>query len=192
MKPPGQLGDGARKIPIAEGSRKNMGATLSHALTRIRRDEGVDPDRYPPVKSDIEYDTQQTLIAAEITARETADLILPAIRSTPGLATNPCASGWVAKTQPLLIIALGIAATTFGWLTYQETRRTNEARQIKLDQYVYLGRAILDHPKVKIQREGADYILHFDRTINEDEIYDATIRLPHSIPPKEIERLDEK
>lgn len=192
MKPPGQLGDGDRKIPIAERSRSNMGNTLNQALARVRKDEGIDPDRYPPVKSDIEYDTQQTLIAAEITARETAELILPAIRSTPGLATNPSGSGLVVKALLSLIVALGIAATTFGWLTYQETRRTNETRQVKLDQYVYLGRAILDHPKVRIQREGADYILHFDRTINEDEIYDATIHIPHNIPLKEIERLDQK
>jgi hypothetical protein len=190
MKPPGQLGDGERKIPIAEGSRKNMGATLSHALTRIRRDEGVDPDRYPPVAFDIEYDTRRTMIGAEITARETADLILPAIRSTPALAANP-GGRWAMRLLVTLLIALGIAATTFGWLTYQEMHRVNELRSVVLDQYQYLGRAIQSHPKVNIQREGSDFIIHFDNELNKDNLFDATIRLPHNIPLKEIERLDQ-
>ena len=187
MKPPGQLGDGERKIPIAETSRLRMGNTLIQALARVRRDEGIDPDRYPPVKSDIEYDTQQTLIAAEITARETADLILPAIRFTPGLATNPSGSGWAIKALLSLIVALGIAATTLSWLAYQESLYTNDRKKISRSRVDYLGRALLTNPHITIKTEGSDFVI-----ILIDDIMSAPIRVPHNIPPEELKRLEPK
>lgn len=189
MKPPGQLGDGERNIPIAERSRRNMGATLFHALARIRKDEGVDPDRYPPVKSDIEYDTRRTMIGAEITARETADLILPAIRSTPALASNP-SGGRAIKWLLTLILILVTTTAFFSWRAYQQTLITNDLREIARSQAEHLGRAIIQSPKCKIQMKDTEFVIHYKPTL--EESIDDSMRIPHKIPPDELNRLDPK
>jgi len=189
MKPPAQLGDGERNIPIAERSRRNMAASLWQSLARIRRDEGVDPDRYPPVKSDVDYDTRRTMIGAEITARETADLILPAIRSTPALASNP-SGGRAIKWLLTLILILVSATTTFTWLAYEQTLITNDRKEIVRSQAEYLGRALMTNSKVKVERHGSNFVIDYDWDL--DESVTGTIRIPHKIPPEEIERLNQK
>jgi hypothetical protein len=189
MKLPGQLGEGDRNIPLAETSRSKMGSTLSNALTRIRKVEGVDPDRYPPVKSDIEYDTRRAMIGAEITARETAALILPAIHSTPALASNP-SGGRSIKWLLTLILALVSATTAFSWLAYRETVDIRDRRNILRSQAEYLGRALMDNSKVKVKRQGPNFVIDYDWDL--DESVTGTIRIPHKIPPEKIERLDQK
>lgn len=92
MSTPGQLGDGGRSIPIAERSRRKIGGTLLEVLSAIRRKEGVDPRSYPPVASDILYDTRMTMVGAEMAARETAELLLPTILDGPEQAACKTAS----------------------------------------------------------------------------------------------------
>lgn len=189
MKLPGQLGDGGRNIPIAERSRHNMGCTLFHALARIRKDEGVNPDRYPPVKSDIEYDTRRTMIGAEITARETADLILPAIRSTPALASNPN-GGRAIKLLLTLILILVSATTAFSWLNYQQTLKTNNLREITRSQAEHLGKAMMQNPKCKIEVGDTEFTIYYKRSL--DESIDDSMCIPHKIPPDELKHLNPK
>lgn len=196
MKPPGQLGDGDRNIPIAERSRSKIGATLSHALTRIRRDEGVDPERYPPVKADIEYDTRRTMIGAEITARETADIILPLIRSNPSI-TAPTQS-WTTRLLLIMAVLLGITTTTLSWLSYQAAQRNQqidqEARAVGLrrDDYLraaYLGKAIfLNNKNIKIEPSPEAFTLTLSEEITR-EAFPTKVTIPHQIPPEEYERL---
>jgi hypothetical protein len=187
MRQPGQLGDGDRKIPIAETSRQRMGNALYEQLTQIRREEGIDPKRYPPVAADIQYDIRRTMIGAEITARETADLILPAIRSTPGLATNPSGSGWAIKALLFLIVVLGITTTILAGLGYQEILNANNRKKISLSRIDYLGRALLTNPNFTIKTEGSDFVI-----IPTDDIMSDPIRVPHNIPPEELKRLEPK
>ncbi|MEI6654746.1 MAG: hypothetical protein WCP45_08265 [Verrucomicrobiota bacterium] len=79
MNHPEHLDKAGRKIPLNATCRKWMGNALYDRLARIRRDAGVGPDRYPPVENDIQYDITKAQMGAEMAARETADLILPAI-----------------------------------------------------------------------------------------------------------------
>ncbi len=121
MSTPDQLGDGDRKIPIGERSRKRIGNTLYELLAAIRRKDGADPERYPSVGSDIQYDIRRTMYGAEMAARETADLLMPAIltghapvnfRRTRALLRHP------------LTAAMVILAVMFG---EREFRRSKSA-----------------------------------------------------------------
>jgi hypothetical protein len=189
MKSPGHLGDGDRNIPIAETSRRNMGQTLFRLLARIRKDEGVDPDRYPPVKSDIEYDTRRTMIGSEITARETAALILPAIRSAESISIPNGGRG--NRILLLVITLLGIATTTLSWLSLQTAQIDAEAREInmKRNNYLraaYLGKAVYKEITVDIFPES--YTLKF----NTDTKGEISITIPHDIPKEEYKSLFKK
>jgi hypothetical protein len=128
------------------------------------------------------------MIGAEITARETADLILPAIRSA-GSPSPTTGGGRKIHFLQVILVILGIATTTFSSLAYYEAKHINDRRNLTLEHYHYLGRSVMEHPKVKVELIGPDFIIHFDNTLNENDLFDATIHLPHNIPPKDLERL---
>lgn len=185
MKLPGQLGEGGRNIPLAETSRWNMGSTLFQHLARIRKNEGVDPDRYPPVKSDIEYDTRRTMVGAEITARETAALILPAIRSAESVSRPIGGRG--IRILSILITLLSIATTTLAWMTYRETRIANNRKANNRSKAEYLGLALMTNPKITLKLDGNNFVITSKRGV--DELLDDSFRVSHNIPPEELERL---
>jgi len=164
-----------------------MGNRLYELLADIRLKEGVDPKRYPPIHSDIQYDITRTMTGAEITARETADLILPAIRSAESIASHNSGSRAV-RLLLALIVVLGIATTTLAWMIYQEALYTNHRKEIRRSYAEYLGIALLTNRKVTISHEGEDFVIEYKRAI-EDSL-DDTIRIPHQIPPEEIERIE--
>ena len=197
MKPPSQLDDGDRNIPIAEKSRRNMGATLYHALTRIRRDEGVDPERYPPVKCDIAYDTKRSMIGAEITARETADILIPVIRSqAAGQTTTP--KGWLGKIALSVIAICCLTTTVFSWLSYQTARSAHQIDQeastvrLRRDDYLraaYLGKAFFLHKNdISITPSPEAFEITFSEKIT-GEAFPVKITVPHQIPPEEYKNL---
>jgi len=108
MNHPEQLDKAGRKIPLNATCRKWMGNALYDRLARIRRDAGVGPDQYPPVENDIQYDITKAQMGAEMAARETADLILPAILT--GIAPRWRHRIAAALRHPLLAALLVIAA----------------------------------------------------------------------------------
>ncbi|MEI6607541.1 MAG: hypothetical protein WCP35_19715 [Verrucomicrobiota bacterium] len=94
--------------PVSEHSRSKMPNTLYESLARIRRDEGVDPKRYPPIEADIQYDIQQTMCGADLAAQKASALLLPAI-------LNGRAPGWrhrfaATLRHPLLAAAVVITS----------------------------------------------------------------------------------
>ncbi len=87
----------------------------------------------------------------------------------------------------VLLIGIGITATTLVWMTYQETLFTNDRRKISRSRVEYLGRALLTNPHINIKTEGSDFVI-----IPIDDIMSAPIRVPHNIPPEELKRLEPK
>jgi len=102
MNTPGQI-TGDRKIPDGAISRRQIGEILHQHLADIRRREGVDPARYPAVDYDLQYDTRRTLYGAELVARETADLMLPALLA----GRTPDRSHWLQRLLRHPLLAAG-------------------------------------------------------------------------------------
>ena len=108
MKHPEPLEEAGLIIPSSARCRKWMGDALHERLARIRRNAGVDPNRYLPVENDIEYDITKILVGAQIAARETANIILPAILTARAQGWRPRVAAILR--HPLLAALLTIAA----------------------------------------------------------------------------------
>jgi hypothetical protein len=102
MNPPGPI-KGDRQLPDGAISRRQISETLYQHLADIRRREGVDPARYPAVDYDLQYDTRRTLYGAEVVARETADLMLPALLA----GGNPARRHWLPRLLRHPLLAAG-------------------------------------------------------------------------------------
>ena len=122
MNPPGQV-TGDRRIPDGAISRHQIGEILYQHLADIRRREGVDPARYPAVDYDLQYDTLRELYGAEIVARETSDLLLPAILA----GRNPDRRHWLPRLLRHPLLAVG-AIVIAGYAGLRELS-TTAARQ---------------------------------------------------------------
>jgi hypothetical protein len=102
--------DGNIAVQPEEFQRETFNS-LYTKLATIRRLEGADPERYPPVKSDIQYDITRTLIGAEIAARNTTDALLPEILS--GISSSSLnRTGSIPRKSLLVasVAAIGIGA----------------------------------------------------------------------------------
>ena len=145
MNPPGQL-TGDRRIPDGAISRSEIAEILYQHLADIRRREGVDPARYPAVDYDLQYDTRRTLYGAEVVARETADLMLPAL-----LADKKHRSGhWLPRLLRHPLLAAG-AIVIAGYAGLQEFN-TTAARQ---HQALQITQADIIQAIQSAQAEGA-------------------------------------
>ena len=122
MNPPGQV-TGDRRIPDGAISRHQIGEILYQHLADIRRRDGVDPARYPAVDYDLQYDTLRELYGAEIVARETSDLLLPAILA----GRNPDRRHWLPRLLRHPLLAVG-AIVIAGYAGLRELS-TTAARQ---------------------------------------------------------------
>ena len=122
MNTPGQI-TGDRQIPDGAISRRQIGEILYQHLADIRRREGVDPARYPAVDYDLHYDTRRTLYGAEVVARETADLMLPALLA----GMNPDRCHWLPRLLRHPLLAAG-AIVIAGYAGLRELS-TSAARQ---------------------------------------------------------------
>ena len=122
MNTPGQI-TGDRQIPDGAISRRQIGEILYQHLADIRRREGVDPARYPAVDYDLHYDTRRTLYGAEVVARETADLMLPALLA----GMNPDRCHWLPRLLRHPLLAAG--AIVIAGYAGQRELSTSAARQ---------------------------------------------------------------
>ena len=122
MNTPGQI-TGDRQIPDGAISRRQIGEILHQHLADIRRREGVDPARYPAVDYDLQYDTRRTLYGAEVVARETADLMLPALLA----GRTPDRRHWLPRLLRHPLLAAG-AIVIAGYTGLRELS-TTAARQ---------------------------------------------------------------
>lgn len=123
MNTPGQI-KGDRQIPDGAISRHQIGEILYQHLADIRRREGVDPARYAAVDYDLQYDTQRTLYGAEVVARETADLILPAFLAD----RNPNCRHWMPRLLRHPLFATG-AIVIAGYTGLRELSSTAARQQ---------------------------------------------------------------
>lgn len=165
-------------------SKKDEEQIWETLMARNRR-LGPDPDDHPSVRRRMELQFLSILltinwILAKITTRPDGTIQV----SSPGRRFN------ITTILLSLIVALGIATTTFSWLAYQQTLITNDRKEIVRSQAEYLGRALMTNSKVKVERHGPNFVINYDWDL--DESVTGTIRIPHKIPPEEIERLNQK
>jgi len=178
MSTPSQLDEGGRKIPLTERSRRSIGDCLYLMLAAIRRTEGVAPERYPPVKFDIQYDITRTLAGAEMAARETADILLPAILH--GISPGRFRKFSAVLRHPLLAAAIVLAAVI---PTYLEVVNLKKSAFQSRDREQAVGRAILINPSIVTTIGDHQITL----TVNGDVTTDGkstVLKLDHALPPK--------
>ena len=144
MNTPGQI-TGDRQIPDGAISRRQIGEILYQHLADIRRREGVDPARYPAVDYDLLYDTRRTLYGAEVVARETADLMLPALLA----GMNPDRCHWLPRLlrHPLLAAGAIVIAGYAGLreLSTSAARQQQAVQSAQADAAAMLQQTLKDH-----------------------------------------------
>ena len=144
MNTPGQI-TGDRQIPDGAISRRQIGEILYQHLADIRRREGVDPARYPAVDYDLHYDTRRTLYGAEVVARETADLMLPALLA----GMNPDRCHWLPRLlrHPLLAAGAIVIAGYAGLreLSTSAARQQQAVQSAQADAASMLQQTLKDH-----------------------------------------------
>lgn len=181
MNQPGQLGDGENKLPIANISRRDVIQKLYDALASIRREEGVDPRKYPSVASDIRYDVQSTMFCAGVVAQETAELLRPAILTGHW-------PGRLRKTRAFFRHPLTAAAIIIATAVIYMDSRTFEKPSPRQEFLSVVGRAIVDgKPEILTVMGTKDITITISGNLLNGTA--ATLLLEHKLSEEDYQRL---
>lgn len=164
---------------------KNEEAEIWEAMMARRRRLGLDPDDYPSIRRRMEHDYVAILLVIKWVLAK-----MPSRLNGTDQIKSSGRRHVAAYLLLILLVTLGIATTTLAWKTYQETLLTNNRLHIRRSQAEYLGLALMNNSKVTLQRNGADFVIDYERDL--EESVTGSIRIPHKIPEKELKRLDQK
>ena len=167
------------------GLSKKDETQIWETMMARRRRLGPDPDDHPSIRRRMEHEFVAILLVIKwILAK------LPIRQDGTCQITSSSNRHVAAYILLILLVTLGIATTILTWLTYQEAFLANNPMRIIRSQHEYLGLALAKNSNMTIKREGTDFIINYKPSL--EESVSNTIRIPHGIPPEEIERLDPK
>lgn len=149
-----------------------------------RRRFGPDPDDHPSIKRRMELE----FVTIQIIINSILDKLSNTSPNTPSIAQ----SGWRNKAVILIVMISFMATLIMGTLTYREMSAMNSRVQDKMNKRYAIGTAILDNPNISCVIEEKELIITFSGEAKGGIGMPETYRIPHGMPPEQVEQLKAK